>query len=75
MELTNTEMVLFETTKATQKERMEHQRAMRMSDGEKKRKHQLKRSFCANKELALQEVLEKAGLWDRYREWSGLYGG
>ena len=72
-DLTKTERILFDQMKKVQKDRMEHQTAACYSTGSKQREHRVKRAACANKEMALETVLEKAGLWELYRSWCGLY--
>lgn len=71
--LEGTERVLFDTMKRVQRDRMEHQKARMYSSGEKERRHRLRAADCMSKEQVLEEVLTKAGLFDMYRDWSGLY--
>ena len=40
------------------------------SDGRKSEDHRRKRAACWNKELILEEVLEKSGLYGVYRAWA-----
>lgn len=72
-DLTNTEKILFGQMKKVQKDRMEHQTAACYSSGSKQREHRAKRAACANKEMALEAVLEQAGLWSLYQSWSRLW--
>ena len=65
-----TEQMLFITLKKVQHDRMEHQTAAANSDGRKSEDHRRKRAACRNKELILEEVLEKSGLYGVYRAWA-----
>lgn len=68
-----TEQILFRTMKKVQRDRVEHQKASEFSEGSKQREHRLKAAACLGKESVLESVLEQTGLYELYREWSGLY--
>lgn len=72
-ELTETEKILFRTMKQIQNDRMEHNKAISFSEGRKSEEHRRKMAACLNKESILEEVLQEAGLYTSYRQWSGLY--
>lgn len=61
--------VLFGEMQAMQKKRLEHQNAAAYSDGKKSTNHRLKRASYMYKEMALEEVIRKAGLEEEYKKW------
>lgn len=69
-DLTQTERVLFQTMKAVQRDRMEHQKAQQFADGPKRDDHKRKQAACMNKENVLEKILTEAGLIDLYRSWA-----
>ena len=69
-ELNETERILFAMTKEISDDRLEYQDAMAMSWGKKKERSRLKHNFLRTKELALEELIIRAGLKEQYDAWA-----